>query len=327
MLAGVVPTGRLALTPIARGSNNRAFELHAGGSAWLLKAYFRHPSDPRDRLGAEFGFCSFAWDAGLRCVPRPIAADREAGLAVYEFVRGRHIGPADVGADAVKQAADFFRQINLRRFCPAARALPAASEACFSISEHLARVSGRVARLGAITAGSPAERDAAALVARRLTPAWERIRAATLASRSAGDPNSALPESARMISPSDFGFHNALLENDGRLRFLDFEYAGWDDPAKTVCDFFCQPDVPVPARFMDDFARLAVPPDQADPLFRARVELLMPVYRLKWCCIVLNEFVASDAARRRFARPGGDSEERKRGQILKAEAILAALGA
>ena len=25
--------------------------------------------------------------------------------------------------------------------------------------------------------------------------------------------------------------------------FIDFEYAGWDDPSKLICDFFCQPAV------------------------------------------------------------------------------------
>ena len=58
----------------------------------------------------------------------------------------------------------------------------------------------------------------------------------------------------RCVSPSDFGFHNALREPSGRLRFIDFEYAGWDDPAKLVCDFFCQPAVPAPAGAFDRFA-------------------------------------------------------------------------
>ena len=39
------------------------------------------------------------------------------------------------------------------------------------------------------------------------------------------------------ISPSDFGFHNALRTNTGPV-FFDFEFSGWDDPAKTIIDFF-----------------------------------------------------------------------------------------
>ena len=41
----------------------------------------------------------------------------------------------------------------------------------------------------------------------------------------------------KCLSPSDFGFHNVIVEKDKILRFIDFEYAGWDDPAKMVSDF------------------------------------------------------------------------------------------
>ena len=40
----------------------------------------------------------------------------------------------------------------------------------------------------------------------------------------------------RALSPSDFGLHNALRGQDGQLRFVDFEYFGWDDPVKLVSD-------------------------------------------------------------------------------------------
>ena len=36
----------------------------------------------------------------------------------------------------------------------------------------------------------------------------------------------------------------------GNVTFLDFEYAGRDDPAKLVSDFFCQPEIPVPLIIM-----------------------------------------------------------------------------
>ena len=61
-----------------------------------------------------------------------------------------------------------------------------------------------------------------------------------------GDMDHPLDTQESVLSPSDFGFHNALLGPDGKLCFIDFEYAGWDDPAKLICDFFCQPQTPVP---------------------------------------------------------------------------------
>ena len=125
------------------------------------------------------------------------------------------------------------------------------------------------------------------------------------------------PRRDRCVSPSDFGFHNALLGTDGTLKFIDFEYAGWDDPAKTICDFFCQPELPVPkscqALFHDEIADLMEPPGR----FRLRVELLLPVYRLKWCCIMLNDFLPAGNDRRRFAGTIADAEQKWR-QLEKA---------
>ena len=52
---------------------------------------------------------------------------------------------------------------------------------------------------------------------------WLSIREEVLAASSAAslDPTARLDADQRCISPSDFGFHNALLQPDGRLKFLD----------------------------------------------------------------------------------------------------------
>jgi hypothetical protein len=127
------------------------------------------------------------------------------------------------------------------------------------------------------------------------------------------------------VSPSDFGFHNALLEPGGRVRFLDFEYAGWDDPAKLICDFFCQPRVPVPLSYFDAFARgVAESFPQPDEVVR-RARLLLPAYRVKWVCIRLNEFLPTGAGRRSFALAGEELAERQERQLAAARAALAEL--
>ena len=131
-----------------------------------------------------------------------------------------------------------------------------------------------------------------------------------------------LAEHDRCLSPSDFGFHNAILAGDGRLRFLDFEYAGWDDPAKTVCDFLCQPKLPVRQGYAARFTQ-AVASELPDAASHAeRIAWLLDVYRLKWCCIMLNEFLPVASQRRNFALDAGGDEQRKRRQLEKAAQAL-----
>jgi hypothetical protein len=187
-------------------------------------------------------------------------------------------------------------------------------------------VDRRVARLGDIDTASPLGREAAELVARRVAPAWDRVGDSVLAAAgtAADEP---LAPADRCLSPSDFGFHNAIRAADGRLRFLDFEYAGWDDPAKMACDFFCQPAVPVPRPHLGPFVEsLADLWDDAAG-FRRRVDVLLPVYELKWCCIMLNEFLPAADSRRTFAGAVADRESRRTAQLAKVEALLDRTGA
>jgi hypothetical protein len=132
-----------------------------------------------------------------------------------------------------------------------------------------------------------------------------------------------LAPAQRCLSPSDFGFHNAILAPDDRLRFLDFEYAGWDDPAKLVCDFFCQPTLAVNRRHWDMFLSSLATWSGADPGLPGRARLLFPAYQIKWCCIMLNEFVRSEEARRQFAAGAELPIERKASQLANARQALA----
>ena len=133
----------------------------------------------------------------------------------------------------------------------------------------------------------------------------------------------AISRGAWRVSPSDFGFHNALKTPDGRTRFFDFEYAGWDDPARMLCDFFCQPAVPAPLDYLVRFAA-SVSADSEEPdAMLARIRLLFPVYRIKWCCILLNDFLRVGDRRRRFAL-SDDAQERKASQLAKARLALEA---
>jgi hypothetical protein len=147
----------------------------------------------------------------------------------------------------------------------------------------------------------------------RITTAYERER------ESASRP---LSPDERRLSPSDFGFHNALRTPDGRLRFIDLEYAGWDDPAKTVCDFFCQVQVPVPPKFAEPFMRAIDPDGDSQAAFHRRCVRLLPAYQMKWCCIALNVFLPTGSARRAFGTAEPATPRRRAEQLQTAVDIF-----
>lgn len=313
-----------AVAPMVGGANNRVFKLEAAAGTYLLKSYFRHPDDPRDRLGTEFAFSRFAWDSGVRCIPQPLACDPAAGLGLFEFVFGHSLRGTSAGEAAVDQALDFYRTLNRAKAAPAAASLPRASESCFGLGDHFETVNRRVERLQSIAVGGQVDVAAASFIHAELVPAWRQVLATARAAATAHELQSDQPldPGDRCLSPSDFGFHNALLANDGRLRFIDFEYAGWDDPSKLICDFFCQPAVPAPAHAFARFAAAVAAELPHPALHVARATLLLPVYRVKWVCIMLNEFLPVGGSRRAFSGTSAEQDARKTGQLAKARAAL-----
>ncbi len=314
---------RLAADPVrlVGGGNNRVFEVRSNqGDRYLLKHYFSQPGDLRNRFEAERLFYRLTALAAPGMAPRAIGWDEGAQLALLEFVGGKKPALGEVGPAELKAAIGFFTAINLVRDSAEALALPMAAEACFSLAEHCRTIDRRINRLRDIPVVAAIDRDASTFVAQELAPAWERVLAVV---RPRG-PEEPVARQERCVSPSDFGFHNCLRRPDSSLVFLDFEYSGWDDPAKTMCDFFCQPAVPAPEAAFDSFVRAAGEalklPDVES--FLARSRLLLPFYRLKWCAIMLNEFVRTDHGRRAFALGGDVAEERKVTQLAAARHVL-----
>jgi len=311
------------LEPLPGGANNRVFRLlRADGGAALVKRYFQHPDDPRNRFATEQAFYRYAAALNLPQVPPAIDWDEEEHLGVFTFVDGR--APTGIEPVHVEAALEFFSGLNAQRQRSEALALPPASEACFSLDAHLRAIQRRVDQAAALPVEDALDAEAAAFVERDLVPAWEAVSAAVRTLYYLPERTRVLPQSERCVSPSDFGFHNTLQRADGRLFFIDFEYAGWDDPAKLVCDFFCQPDIPVPYKFFDRFvigvsAALAL----ANPAaFAARCRTLLPVYQVKWSCILLNEFSGPGRERREFSLGTAAAAARRSRQLTRARLAL-----
>lgn len=278
------------------GKNNKVIRLvPSTGPARVLKLFFHSAADRRDRLAHEFAFARFAWAQGLRALPEPIDAEPGEHCALFEFVAGgKPLYPPSPAMMA--EAVAFIAKLNRDRSGPQAASLPCGSEACFSLHEHVALVDGRIERL--LAADLPEE--ARHWIEGELLPLWGAVKRA--AALSGKDAARRLEKGEQIISPSDFGFHNVIARaGSGALCFHDFEYAGWDDPAKLFGDMFNQIELPLPVDYLSMVAISFRPLSSRPEDLRLRLRWLLPVYGVKWCCIALNPLIAAARARRDFA--------------------------
>ena len=321
--AGVpTPSGIICLPG---GRNNRVYRLAMpDGTSLALKHYYRDRADQRDRLGAEWRFLRYAMNHAIDSVPRPVARDPNLNMALFSFIDGAKLAPAALSDSHMDAAARFIISLNPR---PRERPLlPAASEACFSIAEHVHTVNRRMEILASIDGGAGVIVEARKFVRNILTPVWKDTEARLIASANAVglETDQKMRKRDIIVSPSDFGFHNVLDTGEG-LCFLDFEYAGLDDPAKLVGDFFACPDVPVPPAHFDGFAATLCAQLDLSVEAHRRMHLLRPLYRIKWACILLNEFLSGPSDRRGFSAMGNRTG-RLVAQLEKARVMIHDLG-
>jgi hypothetical protein len=285
------------------GRNTQVYRLLSdGGQRYAGKIYFQHQAETRDRLGTEFSALRFLWDNGVRSIPMPVAADASCAAAVYEFIRGVKITAADISEGHIRSAVDFTAELARLRTASGSTKLPPASHAVFSYQGYIDYVEARLRRFQEITSTAPPYRQLRTFIDEHFVRRFRETR--TWCREEAG--SQALLEreiDARhlTLSPSDFGFHNALLTEERGIVFLDFEYFGWDDPTKMICDFLLHPAMDLSRnlgrRFLD--GTLGVFRD--DEGLAERVRLTYPLAGLAWCLIFLNELLPEHAARRRFS--------------------------
>jgi hypothetical protein len=297
------------------GRNSRIYRVWRGGESFALKHYPLRRQDPRDRLQIEIDALELMTRHGIAVVPRALASDVERGYALLEWIDGEPVGAAsDEDIDA---AARFLAAIHSLRVLEAARAQPPAAEACLSGAEIVAQIERRIARLSAVAAKEPV---LAAFVADEIRPLLAVIAAWTEAeygARGLGFATS-VPEAARTLCPSDFGFHNALRTSSGQLVFIDFDYFGWDDPVKLSSDFLLHPGMRLTEACKRRFVAAIGAVYGADAAFCDRLGLLFPLFALRWCTILLNEFLPERWAYRLHAGAQSDWEVAKQRQLDRA---------
>jgi len=292
----------IGLEKLGGGRNSRVYKVScAEGVEFVAKVYHQQESDTRPRQETEFRGLRFLWDFGIRSIPQPIVLETIVGLSVFEFIRGSPILPSCLDSSDVEQAASFLLELKNASNWHGSASLPVASEAFFSIESVLANITFRMKRLMALQLDPVNEYfhkflNYQLIQAIQTVETWSR----TVAECSGIEFAKELPNHKKTLSPSDFGFHNAIKQADGRIVFLDFEYFGWDDPAKMISDFMLHPAMTIPNHLMQQFFSKMIRGLGNRELLN-RIRILFPLLGIKWCLILLNEFLPDQFTRRAFA--------------------------
>jgi hypothetical protein len=311
----------LSAERLGGGGNGRTYRVAASdGRFYALKQYYRGQRESRDRLAAEFEGLQFLWRHGIRDVPEPLACDAASGFALYEFAEGQKLPAGALAPGDVEAAADFLGRLKALTGQPGSQRIALAAEACFSTDELLGNLSARLDRHLRRRDAEEVDPALAEFLGRRFLPVLDRVAAWCVAR---APQSGLLPQAWRTLSPSDFGFHNAVRRACGAWCFLDFEYFGWDDPAKMISDFLLHPAMALAEAQKRLFVCRLLRHFHDDAGLEQRLARLYPLFGLKWCVILLNEFLPEHLRRRRFAATClEDQDAVRQRQLAKARRML-----
>jgi hypothetical protein len=273
-------TGKVcAIKRYLEGGNNLLGEVSVGSEKKALKLYFADADDGRDRSGTEFKALSFLEKQGCEATPRAFFYSTHPPRLLMEWLEGE---PAMLNASD----ADFVFSAEFLAFVAHASAgegsseFSMASESCLSDQDILSHIESRCEKLSEIDA-----LDAFFVQFNRLLK--------TEVTKASVHPwfSCALAKDLQKLIPADFSLHNVIRQNCGSLKVFDFEYFGWDDPAKGVADFLLHPGMSLSANQRGIFLRRAVEMfEQHDPGFFTRLKARYNLFALRWALIVLKPF-------------------------------------
>jgi hypothetical protein len=266
------------------GINNDVYRVNAKRQSFVLKSYPALETGARDRMRAEVEFLQYANKAAPRFVPRLIDFDFSKRAVVMEFIQGKpFIEGQSLSENQIRDAICFFETINKDRMAAKKLVSMDAAESFLKLTDHLKNVEQRISKLSTRHLPIAAIYKSSQFI-KQLSAEYKAARLTVLTSIAQGRASDEIAPEQRCISASDFGFHNAIQTASG-IKFIDFEFAGWDDPAKASLDFVLQPKVPVHAKTTILINTLTNQLAEGD---RARMNLLGAILRIKWLCIILS---------------------------------------
>lgn len=272
------------ISRLTGGINNLVFSCTVKDRRFVIKGFSPVTGDERDRFTAEMEFLKYGGLVASGFVPSLLYADRDHQALVMDYIYGDcYEAKNRISRDELGAAVKFFSLLNSDLDIARAFIRMGASEGYLRLTDHLSNIELRLSEMRAShlpTYLMPAARDTIRLLKSELhsvTGLTDRALALDMC-------QDGIDTEHICVSPSDFGFHNALRTPQG-VKFFDFEFAGWDDPAKAIVDFGLQPQVPV--EFSEDHFLQSLKKSSRKVISR-RLKALKPILQLKWSCIIVG---------------------------------------
>ena len=268
---------------VTGGANNALYLVEAGRHAYACKLCV---ADERQRARREYGALRLLQAAGLDLAPEPLWMDESRTVVPYpavacHWLRGKPLGP---GLTAQQLAALLQSIQRLHRIGTGDVAGYEIADAWFHWSDfepYLEEVHGFLAEYGPwLIATDPQGHQL-----RSRLSALAQDCADFVAGSDANPSREHVPLCLCRVDPN---LANALWCDDGRLRWVDWEYSGWGDPALDLADLRWHAALDRLSRAEHDWLRESYRRPTGDAGFEQRLAVWDRIVATRWAFLILR---------------------------------------
>lgn len=275
------------IVKIKEGRNNEVYLLKEKKRKFIFKKYKSIYETKYTRFSTEKIFIEFLKKKKIRNIPKIIFSNKKEKIIHFNFIKGSKIKKAQ--KKHLNKCLVFLKKINHKTSYKKFK-FQNASDACLSIESHIQTCESRLSKLIVKyrNYSSLNDKKIFKFLKNSIIPEFKKVKLRINNLFSKYQIVKKLDKEEMILSPSDFGFHNIILTNK-ELFFIDFEYAGWDDPNKLISDFFLNPDYSISKKnkkyFLSNFDKVFKKTLSNSHKFR----LILKIHFLKWVCVIINQ--------------------------------------
>ncbi|MDY6876204.1 MAG: aminoglycoside phosphotransferase family protein [Chloroflexota bacterium] len=268
---------------VTGGANNALYRIETDGRYFACKLCV---ADERRRTAREYGALRLLQAAGLDVAPRPLWLDESRTIVpfpavVYRWLIGEHLSPSPAAQQLAALLESYHRIHTLRQCDHDSFGLPDAWFHWFDFAPYLVELDSFLAEYGAWLATT--EPDGQYLRDRLAQLVDGCAQALTTASVDPG--RECVPLCLCRVDPN---LANGVWGQDSRLRWVDWEYSGWGDPALDLAELrwhaaLAELSAPQQAWLRENYRRPA-----GDPGFGERLVVWDRLLATRWPFLILR---------------------------------------
>jgi aminoglycoside phosphotransferase (APT) family kinase protein len=295
----------VAVHRVSGGSNNALYKVETDGQCCAVKLCV---ADGRRRAAREYGVLLLLHRAGLDLAPQPLGLDESCTVVpfpavVYHWLRGKSLGPTPTVRELTVLLEGYHSMHALHRdehVSSVGNPLDAWFH-WFDFEVYLAELHDFLAEYGSWLATT--ELDGPYLrerLAQLVDGCAETIRTTSV------DPS--CESVRRCLCRVDPNLTNTVLDESGRLRWVDWEYSGWGDPALDLAELRWHAALSGLSELQQDWLRENYRRPSDDLGFQDRLAVWDRLLATRWPFLVLRMLWSTHngSDRVRLTRPDVD---------------------